>query len=145
MNKSKRKGTRGENEARDWWISLGYELTDRAPLRGPMDTGDLTGTPFVVSVKYSERWPIWEWLKSLALMVTNDKRRQHGVVQARRNRYPWVFLVPEDTMRALVLAYRHMQEGRWVVKTTEVSKEDLMKPFVAFPDDFEEDDTGSDA
>lgn len=104
MNKAKRKGTSGENEARDWWQPW-YPATERLALAGTLDRGDLTGLPFVVSVKRCESWAVHKWLNELRKMRINAGGLK-GVIQARRSRESWVFLVPEDVMAHLIDNYR---------------------------------------
>ncbi len=104
MSRSKDKGRRGENMAAEWWREW-FEYADRRVLAGTKDRGDIGATSFTIQVKNSERWDIPGWLRELEDQVENNERP--GILQIRRNRSPWIFVVPEDTMRKLLnQAYR---------------------------------------
>lgn len=104
MSRAKDKGRRGENEAANWWRGW-FEYADRRVLTGQRDRGDITGLPLTVQVKRCESWSIPLWLRQLEEQVENNERP--GVLQVRRNRGPWVFVLPEETMRKLLdRAYR---------------------------------------
>lgn len=101
-NRPRAKGTRGEGEAKAFWQAW-FPRADRAPLRGTLDTGDLLNVPMIVSVKRCETWPIHKWRKDLVKMRKNAGGSP-GVIQARRNRDEWVFILDEESMTFMLNA-----------------------------------------
>ena len=100
MSKSRVKGTGGENEYIVKWAARWWPSAERRALMGIRDTGDVAGTPYVVSVKRCESWPIHKWLGDLRKMRANAKGAP-GFIAARRNREEWVYIVPADVMADL--------------------------------------------
>lgn len=101
MSKARAKGTSGENSAVEW-LSAYYIDAERKALHGTRDSGDLTGLPFTVSVKRQESWSVHKWMKELKTQIANN-RNKPGFIMARRNREEWMFLIPEETMKKLLL------------------------------------------
>jgi hypothetical protein len=107
-NPSKQKGTGGENEAvalmRRW-----FKAAERRALKGSLDSGDVAGTPFVVSVKRCETFAIHSWLKDLHKMRLNasfgadePSPLPPGFILARRNRSEWVAIMPASVLSELL-------------------------------------------
>lgn len=107
-NKPRKKGTTGENIAvtflQRWWKGA-----SRTPLKGIRDTGDIDGTPFVVSVKNTARFSVPKWLEELRKQKLNANSNT-GIIMARWPRGKWTFILDEETMRALLDAV-HGGEG----------------------------------
>ncbi len=101
---SKQKGLEGANQAVAWVRRL-WPQVERRVQYGAKDRGDIAGTPFVIEVKRTERWDITKYLSELAAERANDSNKP-GFVMVRRNRGPWTFIVPEDTMLELLEAYK---------------------------------------
>lgn len=98
-NKPRAKGTSGENEIVTL-LSRWFKCERRA-LHGTKDTGDIAGTPYVVSVKRCENWPVHKWLTDLHKMRRNAND-EPGFILARRNRSEWVAIMPVAVLSELL-------------------------------------------
>jgi len=110
-NPSKRKGTTGENAIVTWLLQW-FKGAERRALRGINDAGDISGTPYVHSVKRCESWPIHKWLEELDTQRRNAGGH-FGWISAKRSRRPWVHIVPHDVMTHLLdAAYGRPEEEK---------------------------------
>lgn len=100
MNKSKRKGTNGENQVVTW-LQRWWPRAERRALKGIRDTGDVSGTPYVHEVKFAETWAVHKWLLELEAERANAGGA-FGWVSVKRSRKPFVHLVPHDVMTHLL-------------------------------------------
>ncbi len=98
-NPSKRKGTRGENRAVEWWREW-FPHTERKALAGTRDCGDLTGLPFTVEIKSAERHDIPGWMRELEAEAKHNGKP--GILMVKKSRTPWIFVLPEATMKELL-------------------------------------------
>ena len=83
MSTARKSGTAAESAVVRWLRDNGWPDVDRAPLRGVLDTGDLTGMPgHVISVKHRGtdqplRWSTW--LRDLQRMQRNARPSRMNV------------------------------------------------------------------
>lgn len=100
MNKSKRKGTSGENQLVDW-LTRWWPRAERRALKGIRDTGDVAGTPFVHECKFAESWPVHKWLLELEAERINAGGAL-GWISVKRSRRPFVHIIPHDVLTELL-------------------------------------------
>lgn len=78
MSRQRQKGTRMET------AMARYLGLDRAPLRGSKDTGDLTGTDWVIEVKNHNSYDIAGWMGELEREMANAGSELGCVIFHRR-------------------------------------------------------------
>ena len=98
---SKARGRRGENLSLTTFLHRWWPRAERRRQKGVLDQGDIAGTPYCIEVKNAERWCIPQWLRELEV-ETAHAPEDHGFIMVRRNKHPWVFIVPESTMAHLL-------------------------------------------
>lgn len=93
---SRDKGCRGEREIVAAHLAMGFDAK-RVPLSGLAEgfPGDITNLPYSSlpgEVKWREDLPkrLWEWLEG------------RGVLFLKRNRYPWLVVMPLDEFLRVV-------------------------------------------
>jgi len=98
--KSRDKGKRIEREACTFWHLVGYEDACRtAQVKGGPDSPDIMNVPFHVEVKGGKTTPdIYAAVKQ----AWRDCGDEYPIVQVRRDREEWLFVVPEITMEYLL-------------------------------------------
>lgn len=106
MNKSKRKGTDGENEVVRYLIEQGWIHAERRTLGGINDKGDIAGIPgLVVEVKKDKSFSFSTWLKE-AHTERDNAGAKYGVVWAHRpgkgNAKDWYVVMDGETFTALL-------------------------------------------
>lgn len=107
MINSREKGKRGERQARDYWRNtIGVSTARRGvQYQGGRDSPDLAGIPrFHAEVKVGGQVP--KWIYSALLQSEHDSGGEKlPVVQCRRDRENWVFILPEYVFKELVNSY----------------------------------------
>ncbi len=110
--KSKVKGNRGERQARDWWRNvLGLKDVSRGQqFRGGGDSPDIIGTlKFHTEVKVGNRTPS---VYSAVRQCTHDcPANKFPLVQMRRDREQWLFVMPEETFIHVMIRYMDYEEN----------------------------------
>lgn len=108
--KSREKGKRLEREACNFWHLSGWEGACRtAQHRGSADSADLEHTkPFHVEVKGGKKTPdVYAAIKQATKDCGLDA---YPVVQLKRDREEWLFVLPEYTMEYLLTYYQVAKE-----------------------------------
>lgn len=74
MSKQRAKGTAAETAVVNYLKANGFPEADRAPLRGTLDKGDVTGIRnVVIEVKNHKTYSIPAWLRELEVEIANAK------------------------------------------------------------------------
>jgi len=85
MSKARAKGTAAETLVVKFLRENGFPDADRSPLRGKLDTGDVTGVRnVVIEIKNQKSYSIPGWLRELEVEIHNAKA-DHGFVVAKPN------------------------------------------------------------
>lgn len=107
MTNSREKGKRGERQARDYWREhIGVQSARRGQqYKGGGDSGDLAGIPiFHPEVKVGKQVPKWIY-KSLNQCENDCHGDGLPIVQCKRDREEWVFILPDYVFEELVNYY----------------------------------------
>ena len=85
MSKQRAKGTAAETAVVKFLRENGFPDADRSPLRGKLDTGDVTGVRnVVIEIKNQKTYSIPAWLRELEVEIANAKV-DYGFVVAKPN------------------------------------------------------------
>jgi hypothetical protein len=108
MINSREKGKRGERQARDYWRNVvGVSTAHRGvQYKGGGDSPDLAGIPcFHTEVKVGSQVPKWIY-RAIAQSQNDSKDNgRHPIVQCKRDRGEWLFILPENVFTELVNHY----------------------------------------
>ena len=109
--KSREKGKRGERKARDFWRNnFGLENVNRGQQRkGGPDSPDIQETlRFHTEVKCGRVTPS---VYNAILQCTNDcPNNKFPLVQLRRDREQWLFVMPEETFIHVMNRYMMVED-----------------------------------
>jgi len=85
MSKQRAKGTVAETAVVNYLKANGFPDADRAPLRGVLDKGDVTGVRnVVIEIKNQKTYSIPAWLRELETEITNASV-EHGFLVVKPN------------------------------------------------------------
>jgi hypothetical protein len=104
--KSRDKGKRGERAAAKWWRdSLGLPGVHRTQqYKGGGDSSDITGTlKFHTEVKVANVTP--NVYNAVAQCTDDCPANRFPLVQLKRDREQWLFVMPEETFIHVMLRY----------------------------------------
>lgn len=104
--KSREKGKRGERQARDWWRDnlqiAGVHRNQQ--YKGGGDSADLGGIPlFHTEVKVGRRTP--DIYAAVHQCESDCPPEKLPIVQLRKDREQWLFVLPESTFREVADVY----------------------------------------
>jgi hypothetical protein len=104
--KSRDKGKRGERQARDYWrdvLGLGDVIRSQQ-YRGTGDSADLAETlKFHTEVKVGKQTP--SVYAAISQATADCPPNKFPLVQLRRDREQWLFVMPEETFTHVMLWY----------------------------------------
>ena len=85
MSKQRAKGTSAETAVVNYLKTNGFPDADRAPLRGVLDKGDVTGVRnVVIEIKNHKTYQIPAWLRELETEISNAQV-EHGFLVVKPN------------------------------------------------------------
>ncbi len=108
---SRDKGKRGERLARDWWRdNLGLERVARGrQFRGGPDSPDITETlKFHTEVKVGAKCP--SAYAAIAQSEADCPHSKFPLVQMKKDRSQWLFVMPEETFIHVMIRYMKVEE-----------------------------------
>ncbi len=109
--KSRDKGKRGERQARDWWREkLGLSNVHRGvQFQGGPDSPDIGGTlKFHAEVKVGRTTP--PVYAAIAQCENDCPHNKFPLVQMKRDREQWLFVMPEETFIHVMIRYMKVEE-----------------------------------
>lgn len=112
-SKSRNKGKRGERDAAKWWrdnLEL-HGVSRTAQHRGSSQSADLSGTGrFHVEVKTGKVTP--SVYDSVNQAKADCGASQFPLVQLKRDREEWLFVMPEETFIHMMIRYLEYESGK---------------------------------
>lgn len=109
--KSREKGKRGERAARDWWrVNLGIQDVARGQqFKGGGNSPDITGTlRFHTEVKVGKQTP--SVYDAVCQCENECPANKFPLVQLRKDRGQWLFILPEETFIHVMNRYMIAEE-----------------------------------